>query len=149
MGESVLLSHPHHLPKLFSAPLDIQHLIIRTAVLPVDNKEILPWTDWTTSLPFAAEAISQFISSTQYLTIIVNIGLRTYSDLDEIDLSPLAILGSASLSIPHIDLYVDTGILPSALTRAELICSLEEYEDIIRSINEGVLVIHSEKRILE
>ena len=143
------MSDPHHLPKLFSAPLDVQHLIIRTAVLPVDNKKDLSWTDWTTSLPLAAEAISQFISSTQYLTISVNIGLRTYSDLAQIDLSPLGILGSASLSIPHIDLYVYTGISPSALTRAELILSLENYEDIIKSINEGVLVIHLEKRIPE
>jgi len=150
MGQAIPLSESgHNLPKFFSAPFDIQHLTIRTAVLPMYNKEIQTWTDWTTWLPAAAEAISQCISLTQHLTLSINIGLRTYSDLAEIDFSPLAILGSASLSIPHIDLYVHTGILPSALTRAELISLLEDYEDIIRSINEGVLVIHSEKRIPE
>jgi hypothetical protein len=146
-GESVLLDEvDYHLPKLFSAPLDIQHLIIRTAVLPVYYNNVPPWTDWTTSLPLAAEAVSQFISSTQHLTISVNIGLRTCSDLAEIDLSPLATLGSASLSIPHIDLYVHTGILSSARTLAELTLLLEDHEDIMRSINQGVLVIHSEKK---
>jgi hypothetical protein len=133
MGESVLMSDVYHLPKLFSAPLDIQHLIIHTAVLSVYNKEVLPWTDWTTSLPLAAEAVSQFISLTQHLTISVNIGLRTCSDLAEIDLSPLAILGSASLSI---DLYVHTGILSSACTLAELSLLLKDHKDIMKSIKE-------------
>jgi hypothetical protein len=148
---SALLSEPYSLPTLISAPLDIQHLILRTAILPEANRQVLPWTDWSDSLPPAAEAISQFTSSasTQHLTISVNIGLRTPSDLAEIDLSPLKILRSACLSIPHVDLYVHTGILPSALTRDEIFLSLEDKEDILRSIDEGVLVIHLEKRIPE
>jgi hypothetical protein len=98
-------------------------------------------------LPAAAEMIKLFISSVQHLILDVDIDLRpsAFSGSINVDFSPLSILGAASLSIPRIDLYVHTGLLPPAITRAQLLSSLGDNEDIVRSIKEGVLIIHAEK----
>jgi len=95
----------------------------------------------------SAEVINLFISpsSLQHLVLDIKVGLSTLSGLTKVDFSPLAVLGAVSLSIPRIDLYIHTGTLPSALTRAQLILSLEDNEDIVRSIKQGKLVIHPEK----
>jgi len=100
------------------------------------------------SLPVAAEVINALISSPrlEHLILDIDIGFFTLSQFDQIDFTPLAVLGPASLSIPRIELYVHTaGNFPSALTRAQLLVFLMEYKDIVRSIKEGILVIHSEK----
>ena len=97
-------------------------------------------------LPGAADVIKFLTSSTRHLVLDVDINLSgVFSSLDEIDFLPLAILGAASLSIPRIDMYIHTDILPSALTRAGFFSSLADNEDVMRSIKEGVLVIHWEE----
>jgi hypothetical protein len=96
------------------------------------------------SLPAAAEAINSFIPSLRHLILDIDIELTIFSDFSRIDFSPLTVLGAASRSIPRIDLYVHTGISPAALTRAQFISSLGDYEGIMTSIEEGALVIHSE-----
>jgi hypothetical protein len=97
-------------------------------------------------LPTAAELVNIFISSSlQHLVLSVKIRILNFSHFTQVDFSPLAVLGAAAQRIPRIDLYVHTDILPSALTRAQLLSSLEDYEDIIRSIKDGILVIHSEE----
>jgi len=96
-------------------------------------------------IPASAVAINIFISSPRHLVLDIDITLSTFCDLTLVDFSPLAILGAASLSIPRIDVYVHTGVLPSALTRAQLLSSLEDDENITRAMKEGVLVIHAEK----
>ena len=132
-----------HLPQVFPIPPNLQQLSICAAVcLPGEHmpKCCLSY------LPAAAEAINSFISSPRlgHLILDIDINLSTFSHFTKIDFSPLAVLGPASLSIPRIDLYVHTGIFPSALTRAQLLSSLGEYEDIVRSIEQGILVIHSD-----
>ena len=70
----------------------------------------------------------------------------TPSSLTRIDFSPLAALGAASQSISRIDLYVHTVYPPSPpVTHAQLMSSLEIYEDVARLIKAGVLVIYPEK----
>ena len=54
-------------------------------------------------------------------------------------------LGSAALSIPRIDLYVHTDILPSDVTFAHLLASLADTDDVMRAMEKGILVIHSER----
>jgi hypothetical protein len=94
-------------------------------------------------LPAVAEIISPFFPSLQHLILDIKL-YQVYSssaNLTKIDFSPLASLGRASLSIPRIDLYVHTGILPSAVTRAQILSSMEDYEVDQR----WVLVIQSEE----
>ena len=85
------------------------------------------------------------MSSLQHLVLDIDIILSTSVALTKVDLSPLAVLGSASLSISRIDLYVHTQVLPPAVTYTQLLRSLSEYEEIVKLVKEGVLVIHSEK----
>lgn len=66
-------------------------------------------------------------------------------DLANVNFSPLAVLGAASLSIPRIDLYAHTGKLPAEVIHARLLSSLEKCEDAARAIKEDVLVIHPEE----
>lgn len=96
-------------------------------------------------LPSAARIIELFMSSLQHLVLDIDIILSTFVELTKVDFSPLAVLGSASLSIPRIDLYVHTQVLPPAVTHTHLLRSLSEYEEVVRLVKEGVLVIHSEK----
>ena len=49
------------------------------------------------------------------------------------------------MSIPRIDLYVHTGILPSDVTTAQLLSWLADKEDVMRSIEKGILFIHPER----
>lgn len=57
----------------------------------------------------------------------------------------LTVLEAATLLIPQIDLYVHTDILLSAFTLAQLVSSLVDYQDIMGSMKEGILVIHLEE----
>ena len=89
--------------------------------------------------------IHAFISSLRHIVLDIGIKLSKLSELAEVDFSPLGVLGAVSQSISRIDLYVHTGILTSALTLAQVVFSLEGYEGIPRLIEEGIMVIHSEK----
>ena len=134
------------LPKLFSVPPNLQQLTIRAPVdVENDYRDNTPIT--STSYFLAAATIMNFIvSPLQHLILNIDIYLRGIpSNLNKVDFSPLAVLGSASLSIARIDLYIHTGVLPHTVTLAQLLSSLEDYEDTMRSIKEGILVIHSEK----
>ena len=115
--------------EFFPLPRNLQQLTIRATV---------------SLFPLVAETISLFISSIEHLVLDIDVSLRAHI-LTDVDFSPLAILGAASLSIPHIDLYVHTDSQPSALTHAQILPSLDKYEDIAKSIKDGVLVVHSEQ----
>jgi hypothetical protein len=132
------------LPEISPIPANLKQLTIRTAVLVGYRLSNMPqyWSSW---LPAAAEMTKLFISSLQHLIVDVNLNYASSADLTLVDFSPLAVLGAAALSIPRIDLYVHTNILPPELIRAQVLSSLEEYEDIARAIKDGVLVIHSEE----
>jgi hypothetical protein len=94
-------------------------------------------------------AVNLFMSSCRQLVhLAIDINIRhisTPAELSLVDFSPLSVLGAASLSIPQIDLYVHTGMVPPDLTLATLLRSLEVYEDIVRSMKEGVLVVRAEE----
>ena len=94
-------------------------------------------------LPAAAQIIHSFVTSLQHLILQIDISLaRTAPDLTAVDLSPLAVLGA---TIPRIDLYVHTDTLSSVVTLDRLMSFLAGYDDIMRSIKEDRLVIHSEE----
>ena len=113
-------------------------------------EELLTRKGTKSYLPATAEIINLFVSSLQHLILDINIDIyHTYSNLAKVDFSPLTVLGAAALSIPHIDLYVHINILPSHVTLAQLLFSLEDCEDITRSINEGILITHSEERLVK
>ncbi len=97
------------------------------------------------NLPAAAEIINQFTSSPRRLILDIDIDISTFSDLTIIDFSPLTVLGTASLSIPRINLYVHAGTYRPAITRAQVMSLLEDHEDILRLVKAGVLVIHPGK----
>jgi hypothetical protein len=102
---------------------------------------------FTSFLPAAAKTVN-FMSSSQHLVhLVLDLTIRhisTSAELALLDFSPLEVLGAASLSIPQIDLYVHTDSLQPDLTHATLLPSLEVYEDVVRSMKDGVLVVHSE-----
>ena len=132
--------------KLSSVPPNLQQLTIRAPV-DVENDfcDGTPTTS-TSYLPTVGTIINFFVSPPQHLVLDIDIFLRGKpSNLNKIDFSPLAVLGAASLSIPWIDLYIHTDILPDTVVLAQLLSSLEDYGDVMRSIKEGTLVIHSEK----
>ena len=94
----------------------------------------------------AAKIINAFRFPLQHLILDIDVFLCGFpSNFTKVDFSSLAVLGPASLLCPRIDLYIHTDILPDTATLAQLLSSLEDYEDIMRSIKEGILVIHSEK----
>ena len=129
-----------HVSGLSPIPPNLQTLTLRTAVIvgdtPRGNMSYLPAT---------AEIINLFIPSLQHLILDIDIDIsHVYSNLAKVDFSPLAVLGTAVLSIPRIDLYVHTDILPSHVTLAQVLSSLR---DITRSIEEGVVIVHSEERL--
>ena len=93
-------------------------------------------------LPVVPEVVNSFISSLRHLSIDITVSHTNASFLTEIDFSPLAVLAATSGSIPRIDLYVHTDVLPASLTRAHVLFTLEVYEDIARLIKEGVFVVH-------
>ncbi len=100
----------------------------------------------TSYLPAAIKVINAFASSVRHLIIEIDLGVgRLPSYLALVDFSPLAVLGDASLSIPRIDLYVHTDVLPPAVTLAPLMSSLAAYDDVMKLIEEGKLVIHPEE----
>ena len=124
-------------------PSNLQTLTLRTAVNVGDTW--VPTRGNRSYLPATAEIINLFIPSLQHLILDINIDIsRVDSNLAKVDFSPLAVLGTAVLSIPRIDLYVHTDILPSHVTLAQVLSSLR---DITRSIEEGVLIVHSEERL--
>jgi hypothetical protein len=133
------------LPEISSfPPTRIERLVIRTALdQPQNHDQDLHPKFHASWLPAAVNTINLF-SSIRHLVLDINLKFFTFPDLTRFDFSPLSFLGP-SLSIQRIDLYVHTGRLPSALTRAYLLSSLENDEDIVRLIKEGKLVIHSEK----
>ena len=55
-------------------------------------------------LPAAAELIRRFIPHPPR-HLLLDITFELIADLTDIDISPLAILEAASVTIPHIDLY--------------------------------------------
>ena len=129
-------------------PNNLERLIIHTEIYQPQNhdngltpKSYLSW------LPAAVKTINLF-SSLQHLVLDVNVEFFTFADLANFDFSPLEVLGASVSSILRIDLYIHTGRLPSALTLAYLLSSLENDEGLVRSIKEGKLVIHSEKTAL-
>jgi len=81
----------------------------------------------------------------KHLVLDIKVSLSATPVLSDVDFSPLIILGAASLSIPHIDLYVHTDIQPTEVTHGQISSSLDKYEDIAKPIKDGVLVIHSEE----
>jgi len=135
-SDSLFFSPPLELSPV---PPNIQRLTIRT--------EILACHRWCLSnLPAAAEVVNQIVLPPGDLILDIDITLYSdLSDLTTIDISPLSVLGAASLSIARINLYVHTGILQPAITRAQLTSMLEIYEDILRAVKAGVLVIHPGK----
>jgi hypothetical protein len=135
------------LPRLFPISQNLQQLTNRTAVY-IDYAGDLSGKRYLSYHPAAAEVINLFMSSLQHLVLDIDLHLLTFVDLTRVNFSPLAVLGAASLLIRRIDLYVRTGIFPPAVTRALLLSSLEDCKDIVRSIKEGILVIHSEKTAL-
>ena len=132
--------------KLTIVPPNLQQLTIRTGVdLEYENDALKFHSSY---LPVTAKIINSFPSLSQHLVLDICIDLTgiqfsNLSYLPDIDFSPLAVLGAASLSIPRIDLYVHTSGLPTAVILARLMSSLEKYEGIMKSIEEGVMVIHS------
>lgn len=91
-------------------------------------------------LPSVVKVVNLFLSSLRHLAIDFNI---YHLSLD--DFSPLAALGAAFRSIPHVDLYFYHEPLDSPVPRAQILSLLESNEDIARSITMGVLVIHWEQ----
>jgi len=95
------------------------------------------------SLAVAVQTLKSFIPSPRHLILDIDIRLRTILDLAKVDFSPLVALFEAPfLPIPRIDLYVQTGC---DVTHAKLLRLMKDYEDIVKSIKDGVLVIHLEK----
>jgi hypothetical protein len=133
----ILLEHP--LPKVTPVLLlNLEQLVIRTSVYRSKYSS-------HSKLSEAAQVINLFISPPRHLVLDINLQLNPASHITKVDFSPLAVLGTAPLSIPRIDLYVHTGVLSSADTRAQLLSSLGKYDDILRLINGDGLVIHSEE----
>jgi len=132
--------------KLTLIPPNLQQLTIRTGVdLEYENDALKFHSSY---LPVTAKIINFFSSLSQHLVLDICINLTgiqfsNLSNLPDIDFSPLAVLGAASLSIPRIDLYVHTCGLPTAVILGRLMSSLEKYEGIMKAIEEGVVVIHS------
>ena len=126
-------------------PINLERLIISTEICQPENHDngLNPkfYASW---LPAAIKTLKSF-SSLRHLVLDINIKFFTFPDLANLDFSPLAALGATVPSILRIDLYIHTGRLPSALTLAYLLSSLEDYEIVLRLIKEGKLVIHSEK----
>ncbi len=135
--------------ELSPIPPNLQQLTIRASVCmesEFDEDSYCTPKRCESYLQASAEIIALFISPPQHLVLDINIHLFSISsNLANVDFSPLAALGTAAMSIPRIDLYVHTGILPSSATLAQLLSSLADYEDVMRSIEKGILIIHSEK----
>jgi len=139
----------HPFMELSPIPPNLQQLIIRASVcMESELDEDSCWTPkrCESYLQASAEIISLFVSPPQHLVLDINIHLFSISsNLANVDFSPLAALGPAAMSIPRIDLYVHTGILSASATLAQIMSALADYEDIIRSVEKGILIIHSEK----
>ena len=130
-----------HLPELSPVPPNLQQLTLRV-VIYVEG-DFQP-THCVSYLPAAIKAINTFASSVRHLTIELDLGVGCLpSYLALVDFSPLAALGA--LSIPRIDLYVHTDTRPPAVTLASLLSSLAPYDDVMKLIEEGKLVIHPEE----
>ena len=110
-----------------------------------ENRGNGPGLYYPSWLPVVPEVVNSFISSLRHLSIDIRPSHINVSSPLQIDFSPLAVLAATSGSIPQIDLYVHTDVLPAPVTRAHVLSSLEVYEDIARLIKKGVLGIHSEK----
>jgi hypothetical protein len=97
-------------------------------------------------LPVIGEIINLFIPPPRHLLLDIKIHLFDFSsNLANVDFSPLEVLGPAALSIPRIDLYVHTDVLPSDVTSAQILSWLVDYEDVMRSIEKGILICHWER----
>ena len=136
--------------ELSPIPPNLQQLTIRAPVL-VENEFdedyiFTPKGCWS-YLPAVADIINSFVPSPPpHLILDINIHLFDFSsNLANVDFSPLAVLGAAALSIPRIDLYIHTDILPSNVTLAQILSSLADYEDVMKSIDQGIVIIHSER----
>ena len=133
----------------FLIPRNLQLLSIRAPVViesEIDEDGIFtPKLCWS-YLPAVSDIVTSSISPPNHLILDINIHLFDFpSNLANIDFSPLSFLGAATMSIPRIDLYVHTDILPSSVTFAHILSSLADYENVMRSIEAGILFIHSEK----
>jgi hypothetical protein len=137
------------LGQLSPIPPKLQQLTIRAPIL-IDNEfdeDLIstPKQCWS-YLPAVADIIYSFIPPPQHLIVDIKIHLFDFnSNLANIDFSPLAALGTAALSISHIDLYIHTDNLPPEVTHAQILSSLADYEDVMGSIMEGTLIIHPER----
>jgi hypothetical protein len=105
-------------------------------------------------LSAAAELIRRFIPH-RPRHLVLDIIFVEIADLTNIDISPLAILEAASVSIPRIDLYASTHkpisiprLLVIPITDARLMSALERYTEVVKLINEGKIAIHVEKTAL-
>ena len=130
-------------------PPNLQQLTIRAPVLvenEIDEEGIFtPKRCWS-YLPAIRDIINSFIPPPKHLVLDINLHLFDFSsNLANVDFSPLSVLGAAALSIPHIDMYVHTDTLPSEVTFAQLLASLADHEDVMRAIDKGILIIHSER----
>jgi len=137
------------LRKLSPIPPNLQQLTICAPVLIVNEFDedgiCTPKGCWS-YLPAVADIVNSFVPSPQHLIVDINIHLFDFSfNLANIDFSPLAALGAAALSIPRVDLYVHTDVLPSSVTFSQLLSSLADYEDVLGSLTEGILIIHPER----
>ena len=135
-------SHLNYPPDFLPIPYNSKQLTLRTSMQLTYHRDRNPKSR-RSSLTAAIQALKSFISSPQHLVLDIDINLETILDLANVDFSPLAALfGATVLPIPRIDLYVHTGC---GVTHAELLPLMEDYEDVVRSIKDGVLVIHSEE----
>lgn len=109
-----------------------------------DERDHLPEV-CSSFLPAASKVINTFAPSVRHLIIEIDVWpSRKASNLDYFDFSPLAVLGPASQLIPQIDLYIHTDNFIPSVTLAQLLSAMEAYDDITRSIEEGILVIYPE-----
>jgi hypothetical protein len=135
-------SHLNYPPEFLPIPYNPQQLTLRTSMHLTYDSDRNPKTR-RSSLTAVVQILESFISSPQHLVLDIDIRLENILNLANVDFSPLvALFGASSLSIPRIDLYVHTGC---NVTHAQLLSLTEDYEDVVRSIEDGVLVIHSEK----
>ena len=132
------------MPELSPVPPNLRQLSLYVAVYPDETEHVhLPKVGMSFLL---AAAINTFASSVRHLIIELEIWpSHSSSNLDYFDFSPLAVLGPASQLIPRIDMYFQTDKFQPNDTLARLLSALAAYDDITRSIEDGILVIHPEK----
>jgi hypothetical protein len=147
----------HHgvVPVFSPLPTNLQQLTIRIAIEFVFGPNHSPIPDLCQSwLPPAAGLIHQFIPHhPQHLVLEIKFG--NAANLTNIDISPLAVLEAASVSIPRIDLYAfawNPIAVPRSpaipITNVRLMSVLKsQCPGVVKLINEGKIAVHSQKTV--